>query len=111
MARFRKIDLEIHDSYGYDCEFFKVRSIQLKIEPTKACFGNYIDLTPDFKNSKLILNTRNYKYYCLQLSIAALLHFAIDKATRDSKYVNDLIVPRQQHVGDFAYIIGKKEIV
>ena len=77
----------------------------MNIEPTKASIGSYIDLPPDLKNSKSKLNIRSYKYNCLQLTITAWLHPAPHDATRESKYVNILIEPRQQHEDDFAYII------
>ena len=34
-----------------------------------------------------------------------MLHPALEHATRESKYLNNLIEPRQQHEDDFAYII------
>ena len=63
--------------------------------------------TPDIytKNPKSILNIRSYKYNCLQLTIIAWLHPVPHHATRESKYVDKLIEPRQQHEDDFAYII------
>ena len=79
--------------------------MQLNIEPTKASIGTHIDLPADLKNSKSILNIRSYKYNCLQLTITAWLHPVIGNATRERKYVNNLIEPRQQHEDDFAYII------
>ena len=82
-----------------------MRTIQFNIEPTKASIGSYIDLPPDLKNSKPILNIRSYKYNCLQLTIAAWLHPAMDHAIRESKYVNNLIEARQRDEDDFAYII------
>ena len=96
---------EIYEGYGYDSEFLGLRSIQINIEPTKASIGSYIDLPPDLKNSKSILNIRNPKYNCLQLTITAWLHPAMDHATRESKYQNKLITPRQQHEDDFGYIL------
>ena len=103
---------EIFEGYGYDFEFLGLRSIQLNIEPIRASFGIYIDLPPNLKNSKSILNIRNYKYNCLQLTITAWLYPAIDPrngfynhATYENNYVNDLIEPRQQNEDDFAYII------
>ena len=77
----------------------------MNIEPTKASIGSYIDLPPDLKNSKSILNIRSYKYNCLQLTITAWLHPAPHHATRESKHVDKLIEPGQQHEDDFAYII------
>ena len=62
---------EIYEGYGYDFEFFGIRSIQLNIEPTKASIGTHMDLPADLKNSKSILNIRSYKYNCLQLTITA----------------------------------------
>ena len=91
---------EIYEGYGYDFEFLGMRGIQLNIEPTKA-----LDLPLDLKNSKSILNIRSYKYNCLQQTITAWLHLAPHHATRESKYVDKLNEPRQQHEDDFAYII------
>ena len=96
---------EIYEGYGYDFEFVGLRSIQLNIEQTKAPIGSYIDLTADLTNSKSILNIRNYKYNCLQLTITAWLHLAPHHATRQSKYVNNLIEPRQQYEDGFGYIL------
>ena len=86
---------EIYDDYGYDFEFLGLRSIQINIEPTKASIGSYIDLPPDLKNCKSILNIRNSKYNCLQLTITAWLHPAMDHATRKSKYQNKIFTPIQ----------------
>ena len=91
--------------YGFVFGFLGIRSIQLNIEPTKASIGSYIDLPPDLKNSKSILNIRSYKYNCLQLTITAWLHPAPHHATRESKCVDKLNESRQQHEDDFAYII------
>ena len=97
-----KFEKAIYEGFGYDFEFLGLRSIQIKIEPIKASIGSYIDLPPDLKNSKSILDIRNYKYNCLQLTITAWLHLAMEHATRESKYQNKLITPRQQHEDDFA---------
>ena len=96
---------EIYEGYGYDFEFLGLRSVQINIEPTKASIGSYIDLPPDLKNSKPILNIRNSTCNCLQLTISAWLHPAMDHSTRESKYVNNLIIPRQKHEDDFGYIL------
>ena len=96
---------EIFEGYGCDFEFLGLRSIQIKIEPTKASIGSYIDLAPDLKNSKSILNIRNSKYNCLQLTFSAWLHPAMDHATRESKYQNKILVPRQQQEDDSGYIL------
>ena len=82
-----------------------MRSIQINIEPTKASIGSYIELSPDLKNSKSILNIRSYKYNCLQITITAWLHPAMDHATRENKHVINLIEARQRDEDDFAYII------
>ena len=94
---------EIYEGGGYDFEFLVLRSIQINIEPTKASIGSYIDLPSDLRKSKPILNIRNSKYNCLQLTYTAWLHIAMDHATRESKYINNLIEVRQQHEDDFAY--------
>ena len=93
MARFRK---ELYEGYSCDFDFLGLRSIQINIEPTKASIGRYIDSPPDLKNSKSILNIRSYKYNCLQLTITARLHPAMDHATRENKYLNNLIEARQR---------------
>ena len=84
---------EIYEVYGYDFEFLGLRSIQINIEPTKASIGSYIDLPADLKNSNTILNIRNSKNNCLQLTITAWLHPTMDPrsgfpnhATLESKY-------------------------
>ena len=79
--RWLDFEKEIYEGYGYDFEFLGIRSIQLNIEPTKASIGSYIDLPPDIKNSKSVLNIRSYKYNCLQLTTAAWLHPAPHHAT------------------------------
>ena len=96
---------EKYEGYGYDFEFLGLKIIQINIEPIKASIRSYIDLSPDLKNSKSILNIRNSKHNCLQLSITAWLYPAIDHATRERKYVNNLFEPRQQHEDDFVYAI------
>ena len=57
--RWLDFEKETYENYGYDFEFLGIRSIQLNIEPTKASIGSYIDLPPDLKNSKSILNIRS----------------------------------------------------
>ena len=96
---------EIYEGYGYDFEFLGLRSILINIEPTKASIGSYIDLPPDLKNSKMILNMRSYKHNCLKLTITAWLHLSMDHETRESKYVNNLIEARQRDEDEFAYIV------
>ena len=96
---------KIYEGYGSAFDFLGLRSIQINIEPTIASVGSYIDLPPDLKNSKSILNIRNSKCNCLQLTITAWLHPATHHATREIKYVNKIIEPRQQHEDDFAYIL------
>ena len=103
--RWLDFEKEKYEGYGYDFEFLGIRSIRLDIEPTKTSIGSYINLPPDLKNSKSILNIRSYKYNCLQLTITAWLHPDPYHATRESKYVDKLIEPRQQHEDDFTYII------
>ena len=101
---------KIYESYGCDFEFLGLKSIQINIEPTKASIGSYTDLTPNLKNSISILNIRNSKYNCLQLCITAFLYPAMNYATREIKYENNLIVPRQQDEDDFAYILRKQKL-
>ena len=46
---------------------------------------------------------RSYKYNCLQLTITAWLHPAMDHATRESKYgKNNLFEAQQRDEDDFA---------
>ena len=40
---------ETYKDHGYEFVFLQVGSIQMKIEPTKASIGNYLDLAPDLK--------------------------------------------------------------
>ena len=90
--------------------FYGLRSIQINIEPTKASISCYVDLPPDLKNSKSILNICNSKYNCLQLAITAWLYPAMDHATREIKYVNNLIEVRQRDEDDFEYILSIQKL-
>ena len=115
LTQWSNFENKIFEGHGYDFEFLGLRSIQINIEPTKGSNGNYIDLHRDLKNS--ILSVRNSKYNCLQLAITAWLYPAIDPqsgflndATRESKYVNNLIEARQRDEDDFAYIMRKQKL-
>ena len=101
-----KFEKEIYKCYGYDFEFLGLRSILINIEPTKASSGSYIDLHLDLKNSKSKLHIRSSKYNCLQLTITAWLHPAMDHATHQEKYLNNRIEPRQQQEDDVADVIA-----
>ena len=46
----------------------------------------------------------------MQLTITAWLHPVIGNATRESKYVDKLIEPRQQHEDDFGFILRIQKI-
>ena len=52
---------EIYEGYGYDFEFLGLRTIQIKIGPTKASIGSYINFPPNLNNSKSKINIRNSK--------------------------------------------------
>ena len=64
---------EFYEGHGHDFEFLGLRRIHINFEPTKTSIGSYIDLPPHFKNN------------CLQLTITAWLHPAMDHATREIK--------------------------
>ena len=99
-----ELEKQTYEGCGYD--FLGLRSNQINIEPTKASIVSYVDLPPDLKNSKSILSIRNYKYNCLQLTITAWLHPAMNYKTRGSNYEINLIEARQQNEDDFAYLIS-----
>ena len=82
----------------------------INIEPNKVSFGSYIDSPPDLKNYKSVLNIRNSKYTSLQIIITAWLHPAMNHATRESKYVNNLIEAGQQHEDDIAFMIRRQKL-
>ena len=92
----------IYEGFGYYFDVLGLRSIQIII---KACIDCFIDLLPNLKNSKAILNIRNSKYNCLQLNVTDWLHPAMNHATRESTFVNNLIETRQQHEDYIAYIM------
>ena len=91
--------------YNLDEDDYIIKTKPATKPKTKASIGSYIDLPPDLKNSKSILNIRSYKNNCLQLTMIAWLHPAPHYATRESKYEDKLIEPRQQHENYFDYII------
>ena len=68
-----------------------ILKILLKLKPL-------LNLTLKLKIvSALGLRVQNPTNNCLQLTFTASLHPVMDHATRDSKYKNNLIEPRQQH--------------
>ena len=66
--------------------------MQLNIERTKPSLGSYTELPPGLRSkTKATLNIRNNKLNCLQLCITAALFPAADHATRESRYINNLV--------------------
>ena len=66
--------------------------MQLNIERTKPSLGSYIELPTGLRSkTKAILNIRNNKFNCLRLCITAALFPAADHATRESKYIKNLV--------------------
>ena len=83
---------ETYEGYGYDYEFIGISDVQLNIEKTKPSLGSYTQLPPGLRSkTKAILNTRNNKFNCLRLCITAALFPVTDHATRESKYINNLV--------------------
>ena len=100
MTKYHRLDLnqwldhvkEIYEGRGYDYEFIGITDMQISIERTKPSLGSYIELPLDLKDkTNAILNIRNNKFNCLRLCITAALHPAARNATRENKYIDNLV--------------------
>ena len=64
----------------------------LNIESTKPSLGSHTELPPRLRSkTKARSNIRNNKFNCLRSCITAALLPAADHATRESKYINNLV--------------------
>ena len=72
--------------------------MQISIERTKPLLGSYTELPPGLRDkTKAILNIRSNKLNCLRLCITATLHPVTENATREIKYIANLVeVSRRQ---------------
>ena len=83
---------ETYERYGYDYEFIGITDMQINIERTKPSLGSYTELPPGLRDkTKAILNIRSNKFNCLRLCITAALHPVTEHATREKKYINNLV--------------------
>ena len=73
-------------------EFLGITDIQLNIERTKPSLGSYVELPPNLRTrTKAILNIESNKFNCLRLCITAALYPVTQDATRENKYINNLV--------------------
>ena len=83
---------ETDKGYGYDYEFLGKTDIQLNIERTKPSLGLYVEIPPNLRTrTKAILNIKSNKFNCLRLCITAELYTVTQDATRENKYINNLV--------------------
>ena len=63
--------------------------MQINIESTKPSLGSFTELPPNLRSrTKAILNNKSN---CLRLYITALLQPVTELATRENKYINNLV--------------------
>ena len=99
-------DTETYEGYGYDYEFIGIKDMQINIERTKPSLGSYTELPPGLRDkTKAILNIRINKFNCLRLCITAALHPVTEHATRENKYINNLVDDWEYNQIAYDYII------
>ena len=83
---------ETYEGYGYIYEFIGISDVQLNIERIKPSLGSYTELPSGLRSkTKAILNIRNNKFNCLRLCFTAAIFPAADHATKESKYINNIV--------------------
>ena len=93
------------EGYGYDYEFIGIPDVQFNIERTKPSLGSYTELPPGLRSkTKPILNIGNNKLNCLRLRITAALFPAADHATRESKYIYNLVDDWEDNENTYGYL-------
>ena len=96
---------ETYEGYGYDYEFIGITDMQINIERTKPSLGSYTELPSDLRDkTKAILNIRSIKFNCLRLCITAALHPVTEHATREIKYINNLVDDWEYNETAYDYI-------
>ena len=83
---------ETYEGKGYDYEFIGITDMQINIERTEPSLGSYTELPPGLRDkTKAILNIRSNTFNCLRLCITAALHPVTEHATRENKYIKNLV--------------------
>ena len=96
---------ETYEGYGYDYEFLGITDIQLNIERTKPSLGSYIELPPNLRTrTKATLNIKSNTFNCLRLCITAALYPVTQDATRENKYINNLVDDWEYNETAYDYI-------
>ena len=81
-----------YEGYGYDYKFIGITDVQIIIERTKLSSGSYTELPPCLRDkTKAISNIRSKNFNCLRLCITAALHPVTEHATRENKYIANLV--------------------
>ena len=79
--------------------------MQINIETTKPSLGSYTELPPGLRDkTKAILYIRSNKFNCLRLCITAALHPVTEHATRENKYINNLVDDWEYNETAYDYI-------
>ena len=72
---------------------------------TKPSLGSYTELPSGLRDkTKAILNIRSNKFNCLRLCITAALHPVTEHATRENKYINNLVDDWEYNETAYDYI-------
>ena len=96
---------ETYEGYGYDYEFIGITDMQINIEMTKPSLGSYTEVPPGLRDkTKAILNIISNKFNCLRLCITAALHHVTEHATREDKYINNLVDDWEYNETAYDYI-------
>ena len=96
---------ETYEGYGYDYEFLGITDIQLNIERTKPSLRSYIEIPLNLRTRRrAILNIKSNKFMFLRLCITAALYPVTQDATRENKYINNLVDDREYNETAYDFI-------
>ena len=96
---------ETYEGYGYEYEFIGVTDIQLKIEKTEPSLGSSTKLPPVLRSkTKPILNIGSHKFNCHCLCITAALYPVTEHATRENKYIINLVQDSEENENVYDYL-------
>ena len=100
---------ETYESYGYDYEFVRITDMQIILERTKPSLGSHTELPPGLRDkTKALLNIRSNKFNSLRLCITTALHLVTEHATRENKYINNLVDDWEYNETAYDYIAKKQ---
>ena len=83
---------ETYEGYGYDYEIIGKNDIQINTERTRPSLGSLNEVPPGLRDkTKARIIIRSNKYNRLRLCVTAALYTVTDHATKENKYIKNLV--------------------